>query len=410
MDVSRIMREKLIAELRARWGIAESGAQFIEAPYRVCPLGAHIDHQLGTVTAMTISRSLIFAYSPFESPVVRLASLNFSGVVEFSLRAVPGPVAGDWGNYPRGAAHALQQQFGPLNRGLVGLVAGDLAEMGVSSSAALGLACLLALARANNIAPTLETLIRMDQCIENQYLGLRNGILDQSAILLGRKDHLSVIDCRAFALGHPPGRDGLPPGMERVSLPASHPAVCILVAFSGLTRALVGSDYNRRVDECAEAARILLAAAGRPDAPARLSEVTEAEYEAFRDRLTGAPARRAAHYFEETQRVRDGLLAWREGDLQRFGARVRESGLSSLRNYECGSAPLADLQELLNTAPGIWGARFSGAGFRGSCVAFAPPEALHSAIPRVRDAYAARHPEAARRAAFLLCETGDGLR
>jgi len=396
----------LTAELRARWGVTESEVYWVEAPYRVCPLGAHTDHQLGTVAALAIDRSVVLAFAPSDAPEVRLASLSFPGETRFALDAVPGPVPGDWGNYPRGAALALRR-LGPLRCGGVGVVAGEMAEMGVSSSAALGLACLLALARANGLAPDAETLIRLDQWVENEYLGLHNGILDPAAILLSRRDCLTTIDCRAFAEGGRKSND-LPPGVERVPLPPSHPPVGLLIAFSGLRRALVGSEYNRRVAECAEAARLLLAAAGRPEAPARLSEVAVAEYEAFRHRLSGAPARRAAHYFEEQRRVRDGVRAWREGDLERFGARVRESGASSLRNYECGSPQLADLQEILNAAPGVWGARFNGGGFRGSCAAWGPPAALRQLIPLVREAYAARHPEPARRAAFFLCTTGDG--
>lgn len=407
------IRQRLLETLRSRYGVPESAARFARAPYRVCPLGAHIDHQLGVVTALALDRALTLAYAPARDATVRLTSLAFSGEVAFDLRAIPAPAAGDWGNYARGAAWALSER-GPLARGIVGVVHGEFAEMGVSSSAALGIACLLALEEVNEMAASPAENIRLDQRIENGYLGLRNGILDQTAILCSRRDHLTVIDCRAFASANSADRDSagvaqdLPPGVSRAPLPPGAPPVGILIAFSGLTRALVGTDYNRRVSECAKAARRLLDAAGRPTAPALLSEVSEEEYRCHAATLPPPLARRAAHFFGESARVLEGISAWRAGDLRRFGTLMRESGLSSLRNYECGSAPLADLQELLNAQPGVWGARFSGAGFRGSCVALGEPGRLQEAAAAVAAAYAARHPDAARSASFTVCGSGDG--
>jgi len=406
-------REALIEALRSRYGVRDTAVRWVTAPYRVCPLGAHLDHQQGVVTALALDRAVTLAYAPAEGPGVRLISRDFPNEVAFALDAIPDRIPGDWGNYVRGAARALRER-GPLARGIVGVVAGDFAEMGVSSSSALGIACLLALERVNDLDLSLAENIRLDQRIENDYLGLRNGILDQTAILCSRRNRLTLIDCRAFAASAevPDSRaDGaLPPGVALAPLPSSAPPVGILIAFSGLTRALTGTDYNRRVEECAAAARRLLEAAGRPRAPARLAEVAEDEYRRHRGLLPAPLDRRAEHFFSESARVRAGVAAWRAGDLAAFGAQVRESGLSSLRNYECGSAPLANLQELLNAQPGVWGARFSGAGFRGSCVAFGTPERLREAAEDVAAGYAARHPETARRASFTVCVVGEGAR
>ncbi len=395
-------------EALRRMGVSDSEAHIIRAPYRVCPLGAHIDHQLGVVTALALDRGITLAYAPLDTPEIHLASLDFPGEIRFRFDPVAERRVGDWGDYARGAVRALQS-FAPLRRGLRGVVAGEYAEMGLSSSAALGLAILRALESVNEIEAAAADNIRLDQRIENEYLGLRNGILDQTAILCSRRGALTVIDCKLFARGaDAPAEEPLPPGVRRVALPTNAPPVGVLIAFSGLTRQLVGSDYNRRVAECAEAARALLKAVGRPEAPALLSEISEEEYAEHRAALSGPPARRAEHFFGELRRVREGIERWRAGDLRGFGARVRESGLSSLRNYECGSPPLADLQEILNAQPGVWGARFSGAGFRGSCVAFGEPERLRQISPAVAEAYAARHPEPARNSSFTVCETGDG--
>jgi galacturonokinase len=397
-------RATLRAEMHVRFGIAPEHVRLVWAPYRICPLGAHIDHQLGTVTATAIDRGVHLAFAPSGSAEARLASLAFPGEVRFRVDQIPPKQAGDWGNYPRGAAWALGRKA-PLRQGLVGLTSGDLAEVGLSSSAAIGLACLLALEEVNGLSCLPVENIRLDQAIENEYLGLQNGILDQAAILCSRRGHLTVIDCRAFA-------DDARADQAIRTVPPSPalPPVAILIAFSGLTQAVLSTDYNRRVAECAAAARVLLQAAGRPLAPARLGLVTADEFQAHRFLLTGASARRAEHFFSEMDRVQRGLDAWQRGELVLLGRLMRESGHSSIRNYECGCPALIDLCDLLNNTPGVYGARFSGAGFRGCCVALAEPEAAAALLPDLALRYAACQPALANRAQFFLCESADGAR
>lgn len=405
--------------LRAWYGPKAGPVRVVWAPYRICPLGAHIDHQLGTVTALALERGVYLAFAPSGSAEVRLRSLVYPGEVRFSLDAIPPRQPGDWGNYARGAAWALQRR-GRLRQGLVGVTTGEWAEVGLSSSAAIGVAYLLALETVNGLDCSVADNIQLDQAIENEYLGLNNGILDQAAILCSRRQHLTVIDCKAFAeaTGSTAGLTvsgsrqtaDLAGAIQTLPAPAGQPAFAVLVAFSGLTQAVVSTDYNRRVAECAEAARVLLQAAGRPLVPARLGLVQRSEFEAYRSLLCGPAARRAEHFFSEMDRVAQGIAAWRQGDLKKLGRLMQESGLSSIRLYECGSPPLIDLYEILNRAPGVYGARFSGAGFRGCCVALVQPEAAAEAVAEVQQAYAARQPALAGRARFLVCQSADAAR
>jgi galacturonokinase len=188
----------------------------------------------------------------------------------------------------------------------------------------------------------------LDQAIENGYLGLNNGILDQAAILLSRRDHLTVIDCAAVE--------------HRLIKPSQAMPFKILIAFSGIRQALVNTDYNRRVEECAQAAQILLRAVGRPQQEHRLGKLTDDEYIAHKHLLSGPPARRAAHFFSETQRVEQGIAAWMQGDLERFGKLMTESGHSSIHNYECGSPPIIDLYEILVKTEGCTGRALAAPG------------------------------------------------
>jgi len=394
----------LRAQMRSRYGVSPDAVRTVWAPYRICPLGAHIDHQLGTVTAMAIDRGVHLAFAPSGSPAVRLQSLAYAGEVSFRVDHVPPKQPGDWGNYARGAAFALCQTAA-LQQGIVGVTSGDLAEVGLSSSSSIGVAYLLALEAVNGLTRSPTENVRLDQTIENQYLGLNNGILDQSAILCSRRDHLTVIDCQAFAC-----EASAPGAIETVPKHPAMPSFATLIAFSGLTQSVISTDYNRRVAECAEAARVLLQAAGRPLAAARLGYLTAEDYRVHRFLLSGAAAKRAAHFFGEMDRVQHGREAWQRGDLATFGRLMRESGRSSIENYECGAPPLIDLYEILNQTPGVYGARFSGAGFRGCCVALAAPHAAEQALPAIQQAYAARQPGLAARAQFFLCPSSDGAR
>src|SRR5215217_8663072 len=91
----------LLHEMAATHGALERHVRVVRAPYRICPLGAHIDHQLGPVTAMVVDQSVLLAFAPSADRSVRLTSLDFPGMVEFELDHVPGKQADDWGNYAR---------------------------------------------------------------------------------------------------------------------------------------------------------------------------------------------------------------------------------------------------------------------------------------------------------------------
>ena len=250
----------------------------------------------------------------------------------------------------RGAVQALTQAGYPLKRGLVGIVAGPWSEGGLSSSAAVGVAYLLALEAVNALDVSAHQNIRLDQAVENGFLGLHNGILDQAGVLLSRRNHLTLIDCATA---------------EHQLIPASNamPSWSILLAFSGLQKSLMGTDYNRRVVECAEAARTLLEAAGRMEKHPLLGLVTAADYERFKDRLPTPQDRRAEHFFSEVDRVRKGVVAWKNGDLHEFGRLMTASGESSIRLYECGAPPLVDLYQIMIQCPGVYGAASAARAF-----------------------------------------------
>jgi galactokinase/galacturonokinase len=388
-------------ELAARLDIAgDAGREKlfgVEVPLRICPLGAHIDHQDGVVTGMAVDRSLLMAAVPSDGPLVRVESLGFDGAVTANVTEDPcGPV-GHWGDYLRAALSALRPDA-RLAAGFCAVIDGELAGSGLSSSAAVLCAYLAALARVNSMELTDERVIELVQLAENAYIGVASGRLDQSVMVHAEPGSLTRIDCRSLEVNQIPAPIGAEP-------------VAVIVAFSGAGRSLAGSGYNARVLECREAARNLLEMSeGRPAEGARLRDVAPQVFDRYGHRLPRNQRLRATHFFSEMDRVDRGAEAWRRGRRALFGRLVTASGESSIVNYECGTPPLTALFELLRTEEGVLGSRFSGGGFGGTCIALAVPEACEQIISSVSARYAEKHPELASSAAFEVCSPAGPMR
>jgi len=347
---------------------------------------------------MALDQAIYLAFVPRTDARVYVTSLNFSGCADFFLDAIPPRVPQDWGNYARGAALALVHSHG-IRLGLDAVVMGTMPIGGLSSSAAVGVAYLLALESANGLDLTPQENIELDRYVENVYLGLRNGVLDQSMILLSDRDCLTFLDCRTMEV-------------QRIPTAASPADYEILVVHSGIRKALVGTAYNNRVAECQEAAQLLLAWSGQPstNGNSRLRLVDPSIYAQFGSRLPAPLDRRARHFFTELERVREGVEAWLAGDIGRMGELMRASGASSVHNYESGSPHLTSLYDILCACPGIYGARFSGAGFRGSCIALSDPAYREEIEAFIAAHYPAKHPDIADWYSVHFCHTSEAAR
>ncbi|KAK4396670.1 Galacturonokinase [Sesamum angolense] len=450
------------------------------SPYRICPLGAHIDHQQHSDTGgfcINITECVKWVFLYAEQPR-NSAELKNSGALK---RSSSSQEECNWGNYARGALYALQKRGNHLKKGIIGFICGTegLDSSGLSSSAAVGVAYLLAFESANKliISPTENieydraseaekqvvvgkqffTLTgrrnyitqgkRESRLIENEYLGLKNGILDQSAILLSSYGCLTCMNCKTKE--HRLIRS---PESNANHNNETKKQFNILLAFSGLKQALITNPgYNSRVAECQEAAKILLQASGNEGLEPILSNVDPKAYEEHKGKLDPSLARRAEHYFSENKRVKgsdsciyrnildcyfflslylpfysriavvllipvliQGLEAWASGNIEDFGKLISASGLSSIKNYESGCEPLVQLHEILLRAPGVYGARFSGAGFRGCCIAFVDADRALDAASFIREEYPKLQPELAsqidQEGMVLICDAGDCAR
>ena len=191
------------------------------------------------------------------------------------------------------------------------------------------------------------------------------------------------------------------------------PEFKIAIFFSGLQRSLSNSKYNLRQDECKAAAYSLLAYNNSEYGKfkdTRLRDVDQKIYEEYRDRLPKNFRKRADHFYSEINRARQGAEYWRHGDLENYGKLVFESGLSSIRNYECGCPELIKLYDIMTETEGIYGGRFSGAGFKGCCMALIDPKYAKDIEAQVTEEYLRAFPELQGKYSFHICESADGVK
>ena len=367
-------------------------------PYRVCPLGAHSDHQYGKITGFAIDKGIHIAYSTKRNGVVELCSLQFPKRAQWHVRAVPEQKCGDWADYLRGATLELGQRY-PLETGISGVIEGTLPIGGLSSSAAVIISFLKALCSVNHLHLEDNELIIIAKAAENNYVGVSCGKLDQSCEVLCRKDSLLYLDT-------------LDDSYELIPLNPAMKPFKLLILFSGVERNLAGSKFNMRVDECVSAAYALKAYAGMEYGKfgeTHMREVPREVYDRFKDRLPETWRRRAEHFYTEFERVEKGAEAWRRGDIEAFGKLCFESGNSSIYNWETGSPELKKLYELMTQTEGIYGGRFSGAGFKGCCMAMIDPAFAESAIASITKGYLAEFPELEGKYEAFICDTADGV-
>ena len=388
----------MITTFNSIYGSA-SPVKKIFSPYRVCPLGAHVDHQHGLVSGFAIDKGVELLFAPSSDSSIEMRSLTFRGKISIDLNINAVSKKNDWGDYLRGAVYALKKRF-QLKYGIKGLIKGSLPIGGLSSSAAVLVAYVMALSEANEISLTPMEIIRITSEAEREFVGLNNGILDQACVVLSQKDNLLYLDTDTNDYSLLPLSNGMPP-FE------------VGIIFSGLTRSLISSDYNLRVDECKVAAWNILALKKQTLSildKTFLRDVPEVYFNETKDAFPDRFRRRADHFFSECRRVRLGMNMWQKGDIHTFGQLIFDSCASSIENYECGSPELIAIYEIMRETGGIFGGRFSGAGFKGSCICLLDPDYKEEIERKIKTKYLERFPQYKTSFEFHCCKTETGAR
>lgn len=367
-------------------------------PQRVVPVGAHSDYGLGLSTGMALDKGIHLAYRHKTNGVIELVSFQFDKRAQWHIAGTPHNLQFDWADYLRGATLALARKY-PLTMGMSGVINGSLPIGGLSSSAAVVLVFLIALARVNGITLEKQELIDMALSAERDYLGVNVGKNDQACEAYSRKDHLVLIDNKDDTFRLIPTSPEMKPYE-------------IAVFFSGLERSLSGTNLNMRVDELRSAAYALKAFAGLDygkyeDTNAR--DLPRELFDRFKDRLPETWCRRAQHWYDEQDRVVLAAEAWHRGDIETYGKLCFESGESSINLWETGCPELKTIYDIMRHTDGIYGGRFSGAGFRGCCVALIDPACRDSVLETVERQYLKVYPALGGKYKGIVCHSGDGF-
>ena len=420
----------------------------IFSPYRVCPLGAHVDHQHGLVTGFAIDkgvdlwfnvndgqRSKVEGQNAVEGQMskvegqrskvegqrsighVHLESRSFEGTVDFDIDAPSQVKEHHWGDYARGAKYALRKRF-ELRKGITGVIQGSLPVGGLSSSAAVLIAYVMAFAKANDITLQPFEVVKIASEAEREYIGLNNGLLDQACIALSKKNQLLFLDCdsndyRLIPFGGQRSKVESQIAVEGQRSKVEGLPFEIGIFFSGLTRSLVNSDYNLRVYECKTAAWNMLAYTEQPLKTfdkTFLRDIPKATFDKTRIAMPARFARRAEHFYSEYRRVRQGVTAWETGNMKLFGKLSFDSCESSIHNYECGSPELIAIYEIMRQLPGVYGGRFSGAGFKGACIALVDPAYKEEIQKVLTEKYLEQFPEYEKTFQVFWVKPDDGAR
>jgi len=353
------------------------------APGRVNLIGDHIDYCGGTVLPMPIQYGTFVAVRLTDTDTVRAVSTNLPEPIELRGGIGAALPRGSWGRFVEGAIAVLARE-GVSITGADILVGGDIPGSGLSSSASLTVGLIYALANGT-LAPLQLALAA--QRVEHEFVGVQCGLMDQAVIALAPRGAALLFDCTRH---------------RHRAIAVNDASVRFVVVDTGCVRQLVDSAYNARLNETKAAAATL------DVAHHALATVDLAVFEARRTRiLDPVVQRRARHVVTESARVARAASALETGDWPALGRALSESHASLRDDYEVSCPELDVLAEALQSQPGCYGARMTGAGFGGSVVALIEAAKIESVLNASASQYERRF---GRAPSAFVAESHGGVR
>ena len=359
--------------------------RIFRAPGRVNLIGEHTDYNEGLVMPAAINYSTLVALAPREDRKIKISSEHFPDMPEMDLDRLPQP-RNDWSDYPIGVAVTLQEADHSL-QGANLLIRGNVPiGSGLSSSAAIEVATALALIDNAGLSIDRLEVARICQKAENEFVGVRSGLMDQFSACFGKKDHAIMLDCRS---------------LESTALPLP-PAMNLVVCNTMVKHQLAGSEYNTRRAECEQGVRIL---SKRLPNVTSLRDVTIEDLEQHRDALPDEIYRRCRHVVNENDRVLKAASALRNGELTGLGELMAQSHQSLRDDFEVSCKELDLMVEFANEVDDCVGARMTGGGFGGATINLVNRTGIDEFTAHVSKRYAHAtgiQPE------IYVCQAADG--
>ena len=342
------------------------------APGRVNLIGEHTDYNGGNVFPCAIDKGTYGLVSKRADRTFRMYSENFAdlGVMEFTLDELVNDKKHDWANYPKGVIKMFVEEGFKIDSGFDFLVSGNIPNgAGLSSSASIEMLTGIVLKDLFHLSIDPIAMALLGKKVENLFIGVNSGIMDQFAIAMGKKDHAILLDCNTLKYDY---------------VPVVLKDEVIVIANTNKRRGLADSKYNERRAECDEALAEL-----QTKLPIKaLGELSIEEFEANKD-LIKSPIRqkRAKHAVYENQRTLKAQKELSAGNLAEFGKLMNQSHISLRDDYEVTGVELDTLAALAWEQPGVVGSRMTGAGFGGCTVSIVKKDKVDDFIKNVGEAY-----------------------
>ncbi|MGL6170016.1 MAG: galactokinase [Fusobacteriaceae bacterium] len=387
------MKEKLFNSFNEILGNQSKNLELFFSPGRVNLIGEHIDYNGGYVFPCALDFGTYAVVAKREDRKFRMYSLNFEkvGIVEFDLDLLENNPAHNWVNYPKGVLKMLLDMGYKIETGLDILVFGNIPNgAGLSSSASLEVLMGTILRDEYNLEIDMIEIVKLSQKAENQFIGVNCGIMDQFAVGMGKKDNAMLLNCDT---------------LEYKYAPLVLEGASIVISNTNKQRGLADSKYNERRTSCEDAVADLQEAGVEIK---YLCELDIKQFDKVKDKIKSEESlTRARHAVTENMRVLDAVEKLNAGDLAGFGKLMNESHVSLKNDYEVTGIELDSLVEASWEAPGVIGARMTGAGFGGCTVALVKDECIDEFIEYVGKKYT----ETTKlKAHFYVAKVGDGAR
>ncbi|MCM5556262.1 galactokinase [Pleomorphomonas sp. JP5] len=358
-----------VDELKAGFKDIFGGEPFlVRAPGRVNLIGEHTDYNDGFIMPAALEYETRAAVAPRADRILRVHSTKIGVTKEFDLDDPAPQPKHDWTDYVFGVAVALAGAGKRLKGADIMIASSVPFGSGLSSSAALEVSIGYSLLTVAGLPIDTVELAKLCQKAENEFVGMRCGIMDQFISCNGQHDHALMIDCRS---------------LEKRSVPID-PRARIVVANSMVHHELASGEYNKRRASCEEAVRLLAPALGPIKA---LRDVTPTDLEANKALLSEVTYRRARHIVTENERVIEAAEALAAGDLARCGALMNLSHASMRDDYEISCDEVDVLVDIAQKQSGVFGSRMTGGGFGGCTVSLVEAGAVESFMENVKAAY-----------------------
>lgn len=361
----------------------------VAAPGRINILGEHTDYNGGYVLPAAINLTTTFKLTKNNTDSkAKVIAHNVDAQHSFDLDNFK-PINGTWQNYVMGVVHELQELGGKMS-GFDAEFNGTVPiGSGMSSSAALECSLAYGLNVLFDLGFDEWQLIRASQLAEHNFVGIKCGIMDQFASVMGKADYAMLLDCQSLDFEYVP-----------LDLGDYH----FLLLDTNVSHALADSEYNKRREECEEGLAILKSIY---KAVSSLRDVSQEMLRESQPKMPETAYRRCLHVITENDRVLNAVEALRAGELSELGQLMYGSHYSLSKQYEVSCAELDFLVKLAEVEPTILGSRMMGGGFGGSTINLIEKKNTADVIDKISAAY---KEEFAKELAPYVVTTGGGAR